>query len=121
MFQMRPGHVAAFEAEQLRSFEERAVRHARRTLPNDTEGSSDEQLKSRFRREMPKAQSYGLESERQILCFFDAGLMLGEGFDREPRLPWVQEILMDRQSHPEDRAQRLVRAAATTAGYEVLR
>lgn len=90
--------------------------HARRTLPNETGSVADDQLRARFRREMPKAQSYGLRSERQILCFFDAGLMLGDGFDH---LPWARELLMDTKLHPEDRARTLVRTAAKTRGYEV--
>jgi hypothetical protein len=120
MFEMRPEHVSAFEAAQLQGFEDRATAHARRTLPNETAELSDDQLRTRFRSEMPKSQSYGLGSERQILCFLDAGLMLGEGFDRDPRLPWAHELLMDTKRHAEDRARTLVRGAAKARGYRVV-
>src|ERR1700732_4117643 len=95
MFEMRPDHVKAFEAAQLNRFEERAAAHARRTLPEETAQMSEEQLQARIRREMHKAQSYGLTTERQIFSFLDAGLMLGEGFDTNYKYPWVRQVLED--------------------------
>jgi hypothetical protein len=121
MFEMRPEHVRAFEAAQLKGFEDRALMHMRRTLPKETEGITDDQLRARFRREMPKSQSYGLGTERQILWFLDSGLMLGEGFDRDPHLPWVRELLVESKEDPETRAQKLVVKAAHAAGYQVVR
>jgi hypothetical protein len=120
MIEMQPEHIRAFETAQMRSFEDRAIAHARKTLPLETESLDDGQLRSRFQREIVKSQSYGLKSERQILCFLDAGLMLGEGFDRAPNRGWVRELLLDSQRHPEERARTLAKRAAIESGYKVV-
>jgi hypothetical protein len=120
MINMQPEHIRAFETAQMKGFEDRAIAHARKTLPRETEGRDDNQLRSLFQREIVKSQSYGLKSERQILCFLDAGLMLGEGFDRAPNRGWVRELLLDSRRHPEERARTLARRAAVEAGYKVV-
>jgi hypothetical protein len=114
MVQMQPEHMSAFEAAQVARFIDRAVAHARRTLPKHAEPFSDDQLRARFRHQMPASQNYGLRSERQLLCFFDAGLLLGETFDRDPALPWPRELLMDYSKTADDRAITLLSMAIDT-------
>jgi hypothetical protein len=111
MVEIKPEHMRAFETAQLARFIDRAVAHARRTFPVESERFSDDQLRDRFRRQMPVSQAYGLRSERQLLCFFDTGLLLGDNFDHDPAIPEPRAILMDRSKSADERAITLLSGA----------
>ena len=58
-----------------------------------------------------RAKKYGLTNEYEIVCFVDATLLLGEGFDTDPVNSWARRLLEDSGSTPPERGNELLRRA----------
>jgi hypothetical protein len=119
MFQIRADHMQEFDAMAIRNFEDRAVRHLRTKLINDVLPYSDEQLRERVRHATARCPGYGLTSERQIVSFVDAGVLVGENFDTDRRHPWARHILDDRKVSADERARAILEIAVSIRQDEV--
>jgi len=115
MFQVRDDHMKAFGQTAEDNFVDRAVQHLRRRLPRETANHNDDELRARVRGGMKRAQTYGLITERQILCFVDTGVLLHEGFDTDPAYPWAGQILGAREASAEVRATSILDVAEVIA------
>jgi len=111
MFQLRDGHLCAFNSAAMDNFEQRGVRHLRRRLPRATSAFSDEELRLRVRDGIRRARPYGLTTERQVMCFVDTGFLIGEDFDTRPDSYWARAILDKRDMAADHRAYWLVTGA----------
>jgi hypothetical protein len=111
MFQLREEHQQAFAAAAMAAFERRAVAHIRSNFPRQSAPLTDAQIRLRIRRGLAQARKYGLETERQGMCFVDTGFLLGPDFDSRPDTAWTREILNQPDTPADDRASRLVTAA----------
>jgi hypothetical protein len=103
--------MRAFERVALDNFEERGVRHFREQMPVDAARYTDAELRERVRRSVARCRAYGLTTERQIMCFADAGLLIGENFDTDRDHPWAPYILQNREVAPEERASAVLHIA----------
>jgi hypothetical protein len=87
--------------EQLDVFRENAVAGPRRkivaeierALPEDSARLGHRQLVALVDRNIEKADSYGLGSERGTCTYCEAALLYGEDFDRNPRTAWSRDVL----------------------------
>lgn len=116
MFQIRDDHMNAFRETARENFEDRAIAHARAELPRQTASLSDDDLRQRVRSAVDRGRQYGFTTERDVICFFDTGLILGESFDSDPRNDWTLEILRDPELSAAERSQLLLTAAEATIG-----
>jgi hypothetical protein len=48
---------------------------------------------------LPRIQSYGLHSNYQACIFIDLAMMLGRGFDTDPLLPWMQQLMQQKEEN----------------------
>jgi hypothetical protein len=119
MFQIRDEHMQGFESVALDNFEERGVSHFREHLPDDAGRYSDAELRERIRRAASRCKTYELTSEQQIMCFADAGLLIGENFDTDPEHPWAAHILHNREVPPEERASAVMHVALSIRREEL--
>jgi len=115
MFQMRAGHMSAFQAAQAERFETRAMEHVRKLLPDETADMPDAELRRRVRSAIERARVYELVSERQALSFIDVTFLLEEWFDMRAQYRWARYILDDRQAAADDRASILLTRAERVA------
>jgi hypothetical protein len=104
MFQLSESHMKGFAADNVRDFENRAIRHLRTELPEESKPYSDEELRARVQRAMARCRQYDLRTEYQIVCFVDAGMLLGEE-DFDTNRGWARFALAacnmsaDRRAH----------------------
>lgn len=100
----------------MAAFERRAVAHIRENLPEQSAGFSDPQIRERVRDGVRRANRYGLESERQAMCFIDTGFLIGPDFDTRSDTRWARTLLEDRQLSANERAARLLSRAEKEKG-----
>ena len=115
MFRIRDNHVKAFRAEHFSDFMQRALRHLRRDLPEQTSKLTDDQMRERVESCVRRATDFGLLSERQAICFVDSSFLLGIGFESDPRYDWAPPILKSDKLDPTDRAHLLLATACSVA------
>ena len=70
-----------------------ALRHVKEHLPGYCKVLPEPSLAALVARAVDTAQRYRFSAGRDILQFVSLVIVLGEGFDRDPRLPWAREIL----------------------------
>ena len=111
MFQLREEHHQAFQQATWDAFERRAIAHVRANFPDQASNRSDAQLQARIRSEYRRAQQYGFQSERQIMCFIDTGFLIGLDFDSRQETSWTQTILRYPDFSTDQRAEVLLAGA----------
>ncbi len=107
MFQLREEHEKALASVALENFEDRAVVHIRKNLPRQAAGLTEEDLRSRIRRESERSRTFGLKSEQQIMRFVDANFVLGEKYLDDPGNQWAHQILQEKTG-ADERAIKLL-------------
>ena len=66
-----------------------------RVLPAKTEYVGEERIRLQIARGVEAANGYGITSERGLVLFCVLKIILGDGFDRDPLLPWASKVLND--------------------------
>src|SRR5205809_2594726 len=115
MLQIRQTQLDVFRPLMLRDFEERAISHFRRQLPEHVAQCSDDQLCARIRRFIDEAGRYGLHTEYNVLCFADASILLGDGFEQEGDHSWALGVLRNSKLSAQQRAELLLDTACELA------
>jgi hypothetical protein len=69
--------------------------HARQFFPDECAAMSDEELLQRMRSSAEAAARWGLRSPRDVCRFANLSMLFGAGFDSNPRLKWIYEMLRD--------------------------
>src|ERR1041384_1822737 len=69
--------------------------HLKNFAPNHSKILSEDELRVVIRHGMKQAESHGFTSERSLRIYTELMLMLGAGFDSDPQLQWVAELLKD--------------------------
>jgi hypothetical protein len=111
MLKIRAEQNSEFADQARQSFVERALRHAREELPGPVSCLSDDELRQSVRRATGRAGVYGLTTERQIICFLDASLLLGEGFEEQRQHEALRRLLLLDGIPPDRKAATLLAAA----------
>ncbi len=111
MFELSGDHMQRFSEMRIESFEDRAVEHLRQCLGHEVDDQSDDQLRERVHRSMKRSELYGLTNERQIMCFVDSGVLVGEYFDLDPAQTWAAHILRHPTASPDHKAAAILHIA----------
>lgn len=69
--------------------------HVRRCFPAEAGGRDDGELRAAIARALEEARSWGFETDLHLCQFVDLSVVLGGGFDADPRFPWAGEVLRD--------------------------
>lgn len=88
-------------------FEDRMLPHLQEFFPRHHAVLGEDPLRQVIRLGVPKAQSYGLDSESNIRTYIDLMCLLGSGFDCDPQVPWAARILNDRTETETGRTKQL--------------
>src|ERR1041384_3496830 len=95
MLNIRPDQIAVFEQAALQNFEDRMLAHLKNFAPNHSKTLREDEVRVVIRHGMKQAESHGFTSERSLRIYTELMLMLGAGFDSDPQLQWVAELLKD--------------------------
>lgn len=107
MITIRKRQLTAFEAASYADFHNRLLAHLRRCFPEQCDALGDEGAREVIQQAHIQANSFGLETERDICLFTDLTMMLGRNFADHPELPWAKQILTSRSEGPTQRIERL--------------
>jgi hypothetical protein len=103
----------AYRREAEANFNRRVLMHVRRDLAEPAALLSDEDLLRRVRECAPRAEKHGLVTEKQLMCFVDASILLGPDFDQHRDNKWVQTLLISDKLSPADKANLLLATACS--------
>ncbi len=67
--------------------------HIRNFFPRQCGGMSADEFLDTITHGIAAAKRYGLTSKVDICKYVDFTIVLGRGFDDDPRMPWAREIL----------------------------
>jgi hypothetical protein len=95
MLTLRDDQLAVFADQSLKIFHARLARHLRAMFSAELVERSDEALEALIGRVVARAAEYGISIERDVARFAEYTVFFGEGFDREPTMPWFGETLTD--------------------------
>ncbi len=109
--QIRPEQVETFRQLKLKDFENRALAHLRKHLPQETAPYSDDDLRRRVQSCVVRAQHYGLNSERGIVAFVDATYLQREDFDANPSTAWARPVLTNPALNEDEKITLLIMMA----------
>lgn len=93
MLKVRKEQIDVFKQAAVCSFEDRMVEHMKRFSPKHSNILDDSEIRECIRQAWEKAESYEFKSERSIRLYIEMSFMLGSGFDADPQMPWVAEML----------------------------
>ena len=86
-----------------------------RVLPAKAEYVGEERIRLQISRSIEAANGYSITSERGLVLFCVLKIMLGDGFDRDPLLPWASKVLNDETIS--DQSVRVDRLLAEGVGF----
>lgn len=99
------------EDKQL-SFGDYVLKSLYALFPEKYEAVGDPAIRQMVRQGYQSARNYGLTGEAGIAIYIGLMFMLGSGFDRDPRYPWAEAILMDvALADPVKKGEALYRSA----------
>jgi len=93
MIEIRLEQMAKFNELSVQRFEFRMRQHLRDDYPDQTKGRDDGQLVEFVRAGIERAQSHGIEFEKDIEVFLDYLAVYGRSFGQTDETSWAGEIL----------------------------
>jgi len=115
MLKIRQEQLDAFLAVRWDAFYRRVRAHVRKELPEESARLGEAGLRLVFDSSVRRAESYGLRTERQIVCMVDATVLLGDRFEEREEYYWAKEVLNSAILIADDRARLVLVAAARLA------
>ncbi|WNG41389.1 hypothetical protein F0U61_52635 [Archangium violaceum] len=95
MFSIPRSMLEGFEQVAFQRYQQGLIFHIREYLPGHATYLSEQQLLRVIQRGCELAEGHGFKTERDLCLYTDLTLMLGSGFDSDPQLEWVPEILKE--------------------------
>ena len=92
MLDIRPEQVEVFEEVAVRQFDQRAFQHLWQHCPDECARAGEQAIRAMIPPGRERAAAYGLLASADVLRFLSACLVMGPGFEAEPR---AQAILTD--------------------------
>ena len=93
MFQIRKDQVDVFRENAVAGPRRKIVAEIERVLPEESARLGHGKLVAFVDRNIEKADSYGLGSERGTCTYCEAALLYGEDFDTNPKTAWSRDVL----------------------------
>jgi len=113
MAKIRQEQEDLFRQEAEADFNRRVLLHVRRDLTEPAAAMSDEEILRIVRECGPRAAKHGLTSERHLMCFVDASILLGRSFEEKPSQAWARELLKSSKLAATDKANLLLATACS--------
>ncbi len=109
MFEIREEQVKAFEADAIKKFENRVIRHLNQFFPGRCRELGEEKIREMTQYGITRARTGGIISDRHVCRFIDLLVVLGRDFDAQLSLKEFQAILNDPalKQHPDVKIERL--------------
>jgi len=122
MLIIRQEQMDEFIRIAAKSFEDWMLVHLKNFFPDEYQALGDPEIRETIKYGIGKAESYGITTEREVCKYIDLMFVLGQDFDTNPDLPWVQEILQDETlPDPEERMNGLCHMAIQKQSVGVTR
>jgi hypothetical protein len=115
MLKIRQEQLDAFLAVRWDAFYRRVRLHVRKELPEEAALLGEAGLRLVFDSSVRRAESYGLRTERQIVCIVDATVLLGDRFEEREEYGWAKAVLNSPVLIADDRARLVLMTAARLA------
>jgi hypothetical protein len=96
MMTIRREQIAAFRAPSFKAFEDRMMVHLHKLFPKQCKAASEMELRKTIQSGIEVAAKYGIMSERDVCKYIDFMMVLGQDFDKDPKLPWAESVLNNR-------------------------
>jgi hypothetical protein len=93
---IRREQLAAFDAYAAQSFEDRTYAHLLRYFPRHCQLLGQRQMRLVIQHGWAKARRHDLVAECCVRTIIELMCVLGSGFDADPMLPWVDDVLANR-------------------------
>ena len=112
MLLIRKEQMKIFESYASDIFVNSLVEHIREFFPNHYNLFGERQSRKVVLYGVKRADARGFDTERNVCLYLDAMLILGSNFDDDIQLPWVADILDDKNlNDPVSRMDTLIDAA----------
>jgi len=89
--------------------------HLRKFFPEQCDALGEVKTGQLIEFGITRAREHGFEAERDVCKYIDLMFTFGREFDRNPGLPWAQQILRNRAPADPDRRMRWLHATAIEA------
>ena len=108
MLKIRKEQMRAIGRVQLPTFEKQMLKHVHQHFCKHLELLGEEGVLKVIRHGYERGKEYDFSTRHEVCLFTDFMIMLGSGFDTDPQLPWVTEILKAESAHdPTERIDTL--------------
>lgn len=107
MLIIRKDQIRAFESIDRPRFEKEMLKHVAEHFPKHFELIGEETILDVIRNGIERADDYGFTTRQQACLFIDFMIMIGHGFDDDPQIPWVADILNDETLDHKTRMDRI--------------
>ncbi len=104
--------MAVFRAESFRRFHEYLRAHVESFFPEQCGALGPGETEKLISLAVKDAQTFGLQSQRDICKYLDVVFAFGRDFGTNPRLPWAVKIRKDQSLTPETRLELLIAQSA---------
>lgn len=96
MIRIRPEQVEALEKSVVPDPEARLLAYVQQVFPRRCAFLGQDVIRAAIRRARERALTHDVKSDRGQRLFVSLALLLGNGFDTDPQLPWAAALLRDR-------------------------
>ncbi|MBC8471622.1 MAG: hypothetical protein H8D56_19340 [Planctomycetes bacterium] len=108
MLKIRKEQMRAIGRVQLPTFEKQMLKHVQQHFCKHLELLGEEGVLKVIRHGYERGKEYDFFTRHEVCLFIDFMIMLGSGFDTDPQLPWVADILKAESAHdPTERIDTL--------------
>jgi hypothetical protein len=115
MLKIRQEQAVAFENRAFERFIQNAIIHLRQQLSERIALKSDQELANWVRDARQRAKTFNLVTEKQIMCFLDAEVLLGQKYYEAKQHNWAWQVLKSKKLGPDDKAGLLLATACSFA------
>jgi hypothetical protein len=115
MLRIRREQRLALDAAARREFEDRVIALLAARWTSKHAALGEQGARGLVQRASAKAEGFGFETEQQIVRFVNLTMLLGEGFDADPRHAWMLPLLRDRTAPADKRIAELCDGALARA------
>jgi hypothetical protein len=97
MFRVRAEQIDALSHDAARRYENELLQHLRQHFPQKCDLLTESVLREEIHYAIKRAGSYGITAGPDVRLYAELMFSLGRDFDRDPRFPWAQSILNNRE------------------------
>src|SRR5262245_34621128 len=107
MWKIRPEQAESLRQAGMKEFEDSLVKHLQGFIPKLAAVLGEDGLREVIRYGWERAAGHGWTSGGSIRFDIEMVFLFGAEFDTDPQYPWAGQILNDKETGPQERADRL--------------